>query len=88
MRRLIYRRSLSGLSFQSLNSPVSHKVNKVGKKGAMPVRGLYLEKSSYQAEFQMRHIDMEVASPNREYAHKHKDYLELNNRKPRILQST
>ncbi len=54
----------------------------------MPVRGLYLEKSSYQAEFQMRHIDMEVASPNREYAHKHKDYLELNNRKPRILQST
>ena len=49
----------------------------------MPVRGLYLEKSSYQTEFQMRHIDREVASPNREYAHGYKDYLELNNRKPR-----
>jgi hypothetical protein len=49
----------------------------------MPVRGLYLEKSSYQTEFQMRHIDREVASPNREYAHGYKEYLELNNRKPR-----
>ena len=62
--------SLSGLSFQRLNSSVSHNVNKVGKKGTMPVRGLYLEKSSYQTEFQMKHIDKEVASPNREYAHK------------------
>jgi hypothetical protein len=75
--------SLSGLSFQRLNSPVSHNVNKVGKKGTMPVRGLYLEKSSYQTEFQMKHIDKEIASPNRDYAHKYKDYLELNNRKPR-----
>ena len=47
------------------------------------MRGLYLEKSSYQTEFQMRHIDREVASPNREYAHMYKEYLELNNRKPR-----
>ena len=48
------------------------------------MRGLYLEKSSYQTEFQMRHIDREVASPNREYAHGYKEYLELNNRKLRI----
>ena len=76
-------KSLSGLSFQRLNRLVSHNVNKVGKKGITPVRGLYLEKSSYQTEFQMRHIDREVASPNREYVHRYKGYLELNNRKPR-----
>lgn len=66
-----------------MNAPLSHNVNKVGKKGTKPVRGLYLEKSSYQTEFQMRHIDMEASPQNREYAYKWKDYLELNNRKPR-----
>ena len=49
----------------------------------MPVGGLYLEKSSYQTEYQMKHIDKEFASPNKDYAHRYKDYLELNNRRPR-----
>ena len=72
-----------GAFFSEVELPSFPHVNKVDKKGTMPLRGLYLEKSSYQTEFQMRHIDREVASPNREYAYRYKEYLELNNRKPR-----
>ena len=44
---------------------------------------MYLDKNQYLADFGLRHIDKEIASPNREYAHKYNEYLELNNRKPR-----
>ncbi len=44
---------------------------------------MYLEKGAYLTESQMKHIDRGVQEPNRTYAHKYKDYLELNNRRPR-----
>ena len=44
---------------------------------------MYLEKGAYLTESQMKHIDRDVPEPNRTYAHKYKDYLELNNRRPR-----
>ena len=55
----------------------------MGKKGITPVRGMYLEKGAYLTDSQMKHIDRDVQEPNRTYAHKYREYLELNNRRPR-----
>ena len=35
---------------------------------------------------QLKKLDEQISEPNRSYVLKYKDYLELNNRKPRIIE--